>query len=408
MSKSATVRQLGPYMGSIFVFVLMVCPAVEAATKADVDKVRSSSTLTDTALKTLDDFVNQRFNALMLVKDLPEASKVAKDLVDCVQSMSNVTATKKSYSDRYSRAVKGVCTQALQQSRQKQQSQDPLQQKIGRHTTLSTVIIMARCDNLILADDLIRLLDDPSDEIRYWAAKGLAGRNLNSALTTGRDNSKFIKPILQGLNSCLGKTNSEGVISQIALAADLLDRRASVTILEQCVTKRIDHYQRWQVINESADIIIISQILIVVGNDNIYADEATRKKLLQSAANLYTLAYQRYIKGTRYLDGKTPLNLLRMQNQQALETLLIECEKKIQNLAVKRGAIPIIGSRFAAAIKSGNPSTLDMAYRMLLGKDGVTDKAWKITSTLKLANPPKEVVDRARTLRDIKKNLIGG
>jgi len=49
-----------------------------------------------------------------------------------------------------------------------------------------------------------------------------------------------------------------------------------------------------------------------------------------------------------------------------------------------------------------------MAYRMLLGKDGVTDKAWKITSTLKLANPPKEVVDRARTLRDIKKNLIGG
>jgi len=122
MNKSATVRQLGPYMGSIFVFVLMVCPAVEAATRANVDKVRSSSTLTDTALKTLDEFVNQQFNALILAKDMTEASKVAKDLVDCTQSMSNVTATQKSYSDSYSRAVKGVCGQALKQALQKQQS----------------------------------------------------------------------------------------------------------------------------------------------------------------------------------------------------------------------------------------------------------------------------------------------
>ena len=179
-------------MGSIFVFVLMAYPAVEAATKANVDKVRSSSTLTDASLETLDEFVNQQFNALILAKDLTEASRVAKDLVECTQSMSNVTATRKSYSDRYSRAVKDVCVQALQQARKKQQSQDPLQQKVGRHIALSTVIIMATCDNLILADDLIRVLEDASEEIRYWAAKGLAGVNLQSALTSGIDNTRYI------------------------------------------------------------------------------------------------------------------------------------------------------------------------------------------------------------------------
>ena len=395
-------------MGSIFVFVLMAYPAVEAATKANVDKVRSSSTLTDASLETLDEFVNQQFNALILAKDLTEASRVAKDLVECTQSMSNVTATRKSYSDRYSRAVKDVCVQALQQARKKQQSQDPLQQKVGRHIALSTVIIMATCDNLILADDLIRVLEDASEEIRYWAAKGLAGVNLQSALTSGIDNTRYIKPILQGLNGCLDKTNSEGVIAQIALAADLLDIQASVTILEQCVAKRIDHYQRWQVINESADIIILTQLLTVAGNDAIYAEEATRKKLLQRAANLYTLAYQRYVKGTQYLEGNTPLNLLQEKNQQALETLLIEVENKIRNLVVTRGRIQSTGSRFINAIKSGNPTTLDMAWRMLLGQEGITNKAWQITSTLKLSDPPQEVVDRARTLRDIKKNLIGG
>ncbi len=408
MSKRVSVRKLGPLMGFLLVPGILAGPAAEGATKAEVDKVRASSTLTDASLTILDEFVNQQFNALILAKDLPEATAVAKDLVDCSQSMSNVTATQKSYSDRYSRAVKGVCGQALQQAQQKLQSQDPLQQKIGRHIALSTAIIIATCDNLILVDDLIRLLDDPSEEIRYWAAKGLAGENLQSALKTGRDNAKFIKPILQGLNKCLGQTNSEGVIAQIALAADLLDRRDSVTILEQCLAKRIDHYQRWQVINESADVIILMQALTVVGNDAIYAEEATRKKLLQSVADLYTLAFYRYVKGTQYLDGKTPLNLLQEKNQQALETLLIEVEKKIMSLAASRGRIQNSGSRFYNAIKSGNPTTLDTAWQMLLGQGGVTDKAWQITSTMKLSDPPTEVIDRARTLRDIKKNLISG
>lgn len=408
MRQTFSVRQLRYYLECIFVFCFLACPVVHAATRANVDKIRSSSTLTDNDLKILDEFVREQFQSLVLAKDVTEATKVAKDLVDCTHTMSNVTPTRKSYSDRYSRAVKDISLKALQQARQKQQSQDPLQQKIGRHIALSTVIILAMCDNLIVAGDLVRMLDDPSDEIRYWAAKGLAGKNLQSALRAGKDNLKLIKPILQGLNRCLGKTNSEGVISQIALAADLLDDQASVTILEQCINKRIDHYQRWQVIHESTDIILLLQVLTVAGNDNIYREEPKRKKLLQKAADLYTLAYQRYIKGSRFRDGNTPLNLLREQNQQALGTLLIEVEKKIQNLAVSRGGIQIPGPRFAAAIKSGKDSSLNTAWQMLISKGGVTDKAWKITSTLKLSNPPKEVVDRARTLRDIKKNLIGG
>jgi len=408
MRQTVPARQLRHYLECIFVFCLLAGPVVNGATRANVDKIRSSSTLTDDDLKTLDEFVRQQFQSLVLAKDITETTKVAKDLVDCTHSKSNVTPTQKSYSDRYSRAVKGISLTTFQQAQQKRQSQDPLQQKIGRHIALSTVIILAMCDNLIVADDLVRMLDDPSDELRYWAAKGLAGRNLQSALVAGTDNIKLIKPILQGLNRCLGNTNSEDVISQIALAADLLDDRASVTILEQCLNKRIDHYQRWQVTHESADITLLLQVLTVAAHDNIYREEAARKKLLQKATDLFTLAYQRYIKGSRFRNGNTPLNLLQEQNQQALETLFIEVERKIQNLAASRGGIQISGPRFAAAIKSGKDSILDTAWQALIGKGGITDNAWEIVSTIKLSDPPKEVIDRARTLRDIKKNLIGG
>jgi hypothetical protein len=406
MRKCVPVRQLGPYLGCIFVFGLLFCPELEGATRASVDKIRSNSPISDANLTTLDEFVREQFQSLVLAKDATEASKVAKELAECTQSMSNVTPTRKSYSDSYSRAVKGVYGQALQQAQKKQQSQDPIQQKIGGQISLSTVIIMAMCDNLILADDLVRMLDSPSEEIRYWAAKGLAGKNLHSALTTSRDNVKYIKPILQGLNKCLGQTNSEGVIANIAVATDLLDKKASVTILQQCLKKRIDHYQQWQVIDESTDMVLLLQVLTVAGDEDIYGDEAARKNLLQSVADFYTLAYQRYVNGLGYRDGNTPLPLLQDQNRQALGTLLIEGERKIQSLAATRGNIPISGPRFAAGIKSGKPASLDLAYRELIGQNGVTERAWKITGKLKLPKPPQGVVDRARTLRDIQKNLI--
>jgi len=408
MRKCVPVRQLGPYLGCILVLGLLVCPELYGATRASVDKVRSNKTLTDNDFKTLDDFVRGQFQSLVLDKEATEASKVAKNLADCTQSMSNVTPTRKSYSDRYSKAVKGVYGQAIQQAQQKLQSQDPIQKKIGGQIYLSTVIIMAMCDNLILADDLVRMLDAPSEEVRYWAAKGLAGKNLHHALTTSRDNVKYIKPILQGLNKCLSQTNSEGVIANIAVAADLLDKKASVTILQQCVRKRIDDYQKWKVIDEATDKILLLQLLAVAAHEDIYGDEAARRNLLQSVADFYSLAYQRYFNGLRYRDNNTSLPLLQDQNRQALETMLIEGERKIQSLAVNRGNAQIAGPRFAAGIKSGKPASLDLAYRELIGKDGVMDRTWKITSKLKLPKPPQAVVDRARTLRDIKKNLIGG
>lgn len=406
MSKGVSARNVGLFL-NIFVCVLLVCPAVEAATKASVDKIRSSNTLRDADLKILEEFVGQQFSALALAKDSAEASKVAKTLIECALSTSHVpAATKKSYSDGYSRAVKGVYDQAWQQGKKKLESQVPLEQEIGRHLTLSTVIVLAKCDNLILVDDLLRMLKDPSEEIQYWAAKGLAGENLQSALTNDTQNSELIQSILKELSLCLDKTNSGLVISQIALAAGLLDSKASVAILERCVSKRIARYQRWNVINESTDMVLLMQLLKVAENDTLDNMESTRKKLLQNVADLYTLAYLRYVTGTQYLDTDetTPLPLLQEQNQQYLRSLLIEVELEIL-LQVRT---PKNGPKFSAVVQSDNSKILDKAWKTLIGTDGVTEKIWEITSTIQLSDPPEEVVRRARNLRDIKNNLIGG
>lgn len=399
-----------PVAELVFPVAGLVCPTAEAATSLSVDKIRASSTLTDADLTALRTFVTQQCNELVLAKDVTEASQAAKELVENTQSSSNVTSTKTSYSNIYSRAVKDGYAQALEHARKKQQSKDPAEQAIGRHISLSIAIVMAKCDNLVLADDLVRLLKDPSEEIQYWAAKGLAGPNLHSALTSNNDNAALIQSILQGLKNCLGNTNSELVISQIALAAGLLDDTKSVAILEQCVAKRIDRYLRWDVINESTDMVLLMQILDILDNDTLYDNEDARTKLLQLAFDLYTLAYQRYAKSIQYLDtdGKTPLNLLQEQNQHALESLLIECQKRIDTLAKSRERVQITGPRFQSAIQSetSKANNLDKTWKALLGADGITDKAWKITSTIQLPDPPEEVVDRARNFRDIRNHLI--
>ena len=89
----------------------------------------------------------------------------------------------------------------------------------------------------------------------------------------------------------------------------MLDSEKSITILNECVDRRIAHYKSWQVADEYTDLILLQQIVTVASDDNIYSKDNVRNKLLQKAFDLFTVAYTRYKKSLDYHDGQTPLNL---------------------------------------------------------------------------------------------------
>ncbi|MBN1846724.1 MAG: hypothetical protein JW810_13655 [Sedimentisphaerales bacterium] len=389
--------------------ILAAVSAAGGASRAEIDRIRNLSVLTEDHLNLINQFVEEQFRLLAAVTDAAAASEVTKDLAETAQSSTRETATQRSYSDRYSRAVKNAYGPIYQRSLQMRQDPDESVQNLGMQMALATGVILAAADNPVLIDDLAALLKDPAEIVRYWAAKGLAQTEVLGFLAN-EENANLATTVLTALDQAADQSDSGATLAQIAMAADLLNANRSVELIDKCLRKRMDQYRGWTVQEEWTDMELITYVVTVAGQEAIYRQPELRNRLILGVVELYHAAYERYRIGLHFKTDDTTVDLLNEQSQSALETILIEGERLLINLATRE--IPPPGSRFQAALKEPTPKRLSTAYDLLLSKTGAVNRAFQIYSENyslnPFPNPPPKIIERALNLQTLEKNLITG
>ena len=128
-------------------------------------------------------------------------------------------------------------------------------------------------------------------------------------------------------------------------------------------------------------------------------------ELVRSAVQLYTAAFERYVKAMRYetSEGKT-IAILPMASQQDLLTVLIEGEKHFIRISRSERS-----PRFVPEVKKLRWRGLNNAFDRLLGSRGDVQRAFEIyppnteegQRMVQLPGPPDELVQRALILEEL-------
>ena len=391
-------------------FVMIPANISRGVTQQEIEKIRSLTVLTDQHLESLKEYIAEQFRLILRANEPSEASILTGDLLDISKGKMTEESTAKLYSGCFAAAVKQSYPEIYNKGRQLSANPDAKQGQLGNQLRLSAAVLLASSDNTVVIEDMISLLDDDLTEVRYWAAKGLTGKNIKSDMAKSDTAAAMINKVLDGLRRCLGKEEQGSVIAQIAAAADLPDQAAGGAIMQACAAKRLEQYRKWSVHNEWVDQEIILLMVDAAGSEKARQDEELRRGLIRGSANLYGAAYERYSKGMLYKgpDGSEVV-LLSVESQEALSTLLIEGE-----IVFIRIVNQITGSgrtgRFLPAMQGTNWKKMEAAYLALMGTDGAVNRAFDIYGSggpLTLPEPPKDVVERAKTLAEVASKAVG-
>lgn len=380
--------------------------AAQTVSKEDINLIRKKSVL-DRDLTTIDAFVAEQFRAMARSVKTTEMDNVRDTLMSTSLSTSAVRGARKIYSDRFANAVRNSY-QELFAAASRIEDAD-----LAEHLRLSCVMVMAATDNPILVDDLVKLVPNNSTELSYWAIKALARPNTAAFLSAESSSPELAAELVKQLTQRLALDTTATAIINIANAnRSLPDVNERALLLQKCVQNRLTQYRSWTVSNESSDLRLIEIIIEVV--DELEADsiefenpELLKNQLIRDAAGLFTAVYHRYDRGMAYDDkGDEPLVLLSKKSQTELLTVLIAGE-----IALRRAADDNRASRFVRAIQSKN---LQPAYDNLLGANGVvprkfaifTDQSPEDTLFAPLPDPPEELIQGARTLKELSDKLL--
>jgi len=382
-----------------------------AATKADIEKIRPLSVLTDEQLKQIDDFVAGQFNQMRGAREAPAVSQAAGDLTDTSQSRAAVAEGRLAYSDRYSAAVKQAYAGALARGAELKKDAATDKQLLGEQMQIAAALVVASCDNPLLREDLLKLAAENDAAVRYWGVRGLTTENVRKYLQADA-NQDPRQQVLQALNAGAGLDNPAIVAEQIAVAAaQFPGDEAADKVLQQCVAKRLEPYRTWEVRQEISDLGVLRAILSVAGQPWTPGNEGRRAALVRAAADLFSVAASRYIKGMQYVGpDNVRLVLLTDEDQTGLETLLIEGERLWADVMARRQPGELYPARFREAITQRNMNRVESAYLALLGPDGAANRMFRLYPAGEagpaVLDAPADAIERARNMASRRDKLL--
>ena len=341
-------------------------------------------------------------------RSVGQLAKASSDLLARKDSKAGATAVQ-DYSDVFAQTVKG------NYQRTYDQAASAAEKSLISPIRLGLAIILARTDNPLLIEDLLGLLQNESHSIRYWGAGGLAMPRVARTLRAEAPDSQRLESVQTGLTNCLGQEFYPMVIAQIATAAATGARgnpERATAILQRCIAKRLPFYKDWSVKNELSDQVVVNSVFRLILNTRLATDGAAQKELVISVATLYAAAFSRYRQGMDHRNGEEVLELLNIQCQHELQTLLIETELLLRQICVSVDPSVPARARFPNAIEGGKWPEIDRAYQQLLGERGVVNATFKIFTADNsspfppVPNPPAELIANARIRVDLEKNTL--
>jgi len=384
-------------------------PLMGAVSRRDIDAIRQKVGLETTDLATVQAFVNEQLDAMVGATTEAALADATRELIEIAWPLVRDEATVQAYRQAYAEAVLRDFARLYQQGLQLAEQQNTAQ--LGDHLRLSATVVLANTGNPKSLELFAGLLADPSAQVRYWGAKGMAQPELRLYLQS--QNAATVRaPLLKGLTEAAAKETSAAVLVQLALAADLPAVPESIPVVQACAARRVAQYNTWLVTDEWADTLLIQRLLGLVRGDVASNDPAVTRALVRNAADLYSAAFDRYSKAMNYAEDNQSIPLLQPASKRAIETLLIQGETEFLVLSAAvtgRSRRP----RMQAALPQSNWPLINKSFEALLSPpSGDVVQAFDIyqgnEGPLKLADPPAELIQNAKTLLEIQKKTVGG
>ena len=380
---------------------------VHAATKIQVDRIRTNNILSDTDLQEIDAYVTGALDTMLVARKPEDLDKIRKEIISSSKSNSQTRKTRNTYNRRFAAAIQAHYPLVANQLAGLDD------RDIARHIELTLCIIIAETDHVDLCGDLISLLINENAWVRYWALKGLSTETMAKFLSAQESTSDLVRDLVAGLRNSLSDETNSLLISQIVVTASLPKFPEALEVVRDCLEKRWTFYNQWKVSDELTDITTIQNTLEIIGKGSLAENKELQNDLIYSAGKLFSAGLQRYKTGMQYKDkDDKELALLDPANQHKLQSLLIESERSFRKACSRIDANASGNSRFFKAIQSRNWTSIDEAYERLLGTDGDVNRVFKLYSNSRkfpyppLADLPESIVERAKTRLYVENNTF--
>ncbi len=404
MQNSLVVRN-SFFVWSLVLIVAAGCgETLSGVTRIEVDTIRNKRVLTDADLEVVKGYVNEQFNELLEADDAGDLALIGRNLLGGSRYAMEGAESRRKYSDAYAKVVRLAYLRVIRGLNNVEDK------SLAKSIRLTAAVVLANTDNVIVINDLVNMLKGESEELRYWAVRGLSMPNIQSYLVSGSDGAVAeLQNVLSTLARTLQNESSGLVITQIALAAPVRvqDNDQGVQLIQDAVAKRIKQYQMWSVDNELMDWNVLDKIFTIIKSGRLTELKQMESAMMRSASALFSVAYDRMVKGmTHEVDGKV-VPLLQEKNHNELATLLIMGEEGFFNVCNVQNR----QKRFANAIPRGRYNELKANYAYLFNPTGPVNQLYNIfpkgtaqNDLPVVSEPPAELVDSMTRLHAIEKS----
>jgi len=371
--------------GKASIFAVLVVFLVVVASSAsgvvdtsEIDKVRDKGVLDSGDLQIIDKFVAEAVKDLVDTVDFTSIARVRTVILS--RKSSETVSAAAQYAEQFSESAHKYISEAFERVEMLVSEDSKLKAK------LNLLILIDGLENLRLADLAVKMLNDDSVVICYWAVHSLTNpgiiKQLNSPEST---DSQLASEIAEQLKNAVEGVSAEALVLMAKFGAEVKIRAAEDLLVKMADT-RISKYAGWTVDYELVDAVILKSLCSKMSSDTV-GNVAIARRFGQ----LYSYAIQRYVKGRDFLDAAS---------KQQLASVLVETEKSCI------GELLVPQSVTKRAVEQDNYTELLQEHSRLLGDEttagrlglklgfdyGQADDGSRRTAPLALPEPPKELI----------------
>ena len=358
--------------------VVVASSASGVVDTSEIDRVRNKGVLDSGDLQIIDKFVAEAVDELVESLDFTSIARVRTVILS--RKSSETTSAAAQYAEQFSESAHKYISQAFERVKTLRSQDRRLK------TKLNLLILIDGLGNLRLVDLAVKMLNDDSTVIRYWAVHSLINPGIIKQLNSPEsDDSKAASEIAGELANAVEGVSAEALVLMAKFGAAVEIREAE-DLLVKIADARISKYADWTVDYELVDAVILKSLCSKMSSETV-GNVAIARRFGQ----LYSYAIQRYVKGRDFLDAAS---------KQRLASVLVETEKScIGELLVPQSVIK-------RAVEQDSYTELLQEHSRLLGDEttagrlglklgfdyGQADDGSRRIAPLALPEPPKELI----------------
>jgi len=361
------------------VFLVVVTSSASGVVDtSEIDKVRDKGVLDSGDLQIIDKFVADAVKDLVDTVDFTSIARVRTVILS--RKSSETVSAAAQYAEQFSESAHKYISEAFERVEMLISEDSKLKAK------LNLLILIDGLENLRLADLAVKMLNDESMVIRYWAVHSLTNPGIIKQLNSPESaDSQLASEIAGELANAVEGASAEALVLMAKFGAEVRIRAAE-DLLVKMADKRISKYAGWTVDYELVDAVILKSLCSKMSSETV-GNVAIARRFGQ----LYSYAIQRYVKGRDFLDAAS---------KRRLASVLVETEKSCI------GGLLVPQSVTKRAVEQNNYTELLQEHSRLLGDEttagrlglklgfdyGQADDGSRRIAPLALPEPPKELI----------------